>query len=92
MSYDKFTNLGQTLQGDLMGKLMDGITSIDFKPRKCNCHKSAKGENGVCAYNGECRRSIVVYKAHCKKNRSFLHWKHPTKIENEDDATLHRNE
>ena len=63
MSYHKFSNLGQILQGDLTGKQMDGITSKDFEPIECNCHNSAKWDNGVCAYNGECRSSVVVYKA-----------------------------
>ena len=74
MSYHKFSNLNQILQGDLTEKLMNGIASKDFEPRACNCHNAAKGENGYCAYNGECRSSVIVYKAQCKKTRAFLCW------------------
>ena len=70
MSYHKFSNLGKILQGDLTGKLMDKITSKNFEPRECNCHNSAK-INEICACNGKCRRSVVIYKTQSKKTGCF---------------------
>ena len=64
MSYHKFTNLGEIFQGDLNNKLMEGITSKDFMDLKCNCMNSTK-VNGNCMYGGNCRKSIVIYKATC---------------------------
>ena len=40
------------------------IESADFANLPCNCNRSSK-VNGECMYKGECRRSIVVYKAEC---------------------------
>ena len=33
--------------------------------RPCNCNRASR-VNGECIYNGDCRKSIVVYKAECK--------------------------
>jgi hypothetical protein len=44
---------------------MDGIVSRDFMDRPCNCNHASK-INGKCAYNGECRKMCVVYKATCR--------------------------
>jgi hypothetical protein len=65
MSYHKFSNLREIFQGDLNRKLMDGITSRDFQDLPCNCYKSSKVD-GKCIYNGDCRKSCVVYKVTCK--------------------------
>ena len=37
MSYHIFPNLGEVLQGDMIGKLRKGIGSKDFLDRECNC-------------------------------------------------------
>jgi hypothetical protein len=37
MSYHRFPNLREMLQGDLSIKLTDNIESMDFKARECNC-------------------------------------------------------
>ena len=67
MSYHKFTNLGEIFQGDLNDdKVMDGITSKDFMDLNCNCIQSTT-VNGKCICGGNCRKSIVVYKAICKE-------------------------
>ena len=66
MSYHKFTNLGETFQGDLPTKLAKNILSKDFMERECNCNKRSLGE-GKCAFGGHCRACVVVYKATCKK-------------------------
>jgi hypothetical protein len=72
MSYHKFSNLREILQGDLNRKLMDGIISHDFMDRPCNCNCASKID-GKCAYNGECRKMCVVYKATCKIcNQSYI--------------------
>ena len=65
MSYYKFSNLGQILQGDLNFKLIKGVTSLDFESIKCNCNLKTR-TNGKCVYVGKCRHSVVVYKASCK--------------------------
>jgi hypothetical protein len=65
MSYHKFLNLREILQGDLGGKVMKDVSSLDFMPRDCNCNVRTL-VNGQCAYNGKCRHSVVVYKASCK--------------------------
>ncbi len=65
MSYHKFSNLREIFQGDLNRKLMDGIISRDFMDRPCNCNRASKID-GKCAYNGECRKMCIVYKATCK--------------------------
>ena len=60
MSYHKFSNLRELLSGDLTGKIMKDVVSLDFIDRECNCNKASlvKGE---CIYGGNCRKSIVVY-------------------------------
>jgi hypothetical protein len=65
MSYHKLSNLREIFQGDLNQKLMDGIISCDFMDRPCNCNCTSKID-GKCAYNGECRKMCVIYKATCK--------------------------
>ena len=67
MSYHKFPNLREIFQGDLASKLMEGVQSKDFMDRACNCNKSTKDEEGHCIYGGQCRKSIVIYKATCKE-------------------------
>ena len=62
ISYHKFSNVREHLQGDLTTKLMEGIGSKDFLTQDCNCRIPAK-----CAYFGKCRTSIVIYQATCLK-------------------------
>jgi len=42
MSYSKFTNLGEKLNGDCQGKIMKGILDINEMDRPCNCDKRLK--------------------------------------------------
>ena len=63
MSYHRFTNLREVLNGDLSGKIMDGIESRDMQNLDCNC--KGKNKNG-CDYGGFCRDRIVVYENKCK--------------------------
>jgi hypothetical protein len=44
---------------------MDGIISWEFMDWHCNCNRASKID-GKCAYNGECRKMCVVYKATCR--------------------------
>ena len=44
---------------------MQGVTSLDFVDRPCNCNRR-NFVKGQCVYKGECRKSMVVYKATCK--------------------------
>ena len=66
MSYHKFTNLGETFQGDPNNKLMEGITSKDFMDLEWNCNQ-ATTVNGNCICGGNCKKSLVIYKATCKE-------------------------
>ena len=72
MSYHRFPNLGQAFQGDLTTKLVKNVKSLDFDDEPCNCNRASK-INGECAYGGDCRKSIVIYKAECKDcNMAYL--------------------
>ena len=64
MSYHRFPNLGQALQGDLTSKLIKNVRSEDYADLECNCNSTSK-VNGSCAFGGDCRKSVVVYKAEC---------------------------
>ena len=70
LSYHKFPNLRELLQGDLTTKLMEHIGSKDFERRECNCTTASKVD-GVCIYGGNCRESMVIYKATCKETGKF---------------------
>eukprot|EP00957_Ditylum_brightwellii_P051772 3926234-Ditylum_brightwellii.AAC.1 len=47
-----------------MGKINNGIESLDFKNRLCNCNASTK-QNGQCMFGGKCRAQCIIYKATC---------------------------
>jgi hypothetical protein len=64
MSYHRFPNLREMLAGDLASKLTEGVQSLDFKVRDCNC-KDPSGK-GKCQYGNMCRVPIVIYKITCK--------------------------
>ena len=73
MSYSRFSNLGQKLNGDLTGKVMDGIVDENFADRICNCNKQSLLEDGSCMYDGICRKSMVVYELKCKiSGKSYI--------------------
>jgi len=65
MSYHRFTNLRETLQGDLSGKITYGVESKDFMNEKCNCTGPGRNKEG-CNYDGICRDKLVVYEITCK--------------------------
>ncbi len=57
--------LREIFQGDQNQKLMEGFISRNFMDQPCNCN-CALEIYGKCAYNGECRKMCVVYKATCR--------------------------
>ena len=63
MSYHRFTNLRELLQGNLTTKLNKDVTSLDFQPLECNC-RPGKGDKG-CGYNNICRNRMIVYENTC---------------------------
>jgi hypothetical protein len=66
MAYSRFNNLREIYQGDLSKKLTEGLVSLDFASLPCNCNISSKSPTtGKCAYEGNCRKKCVVYKATC---------------------------
>lgn len=52
MSYHTFPNFSQLLQGDLVRKLNEGIYSLDFVDRICNCNKNNLDKNEEYMYGG----------------------------------------
>ena len=61
MYYPRFHNLGEILQGDMVGKFRKGIRSKYFLNRECNCNSTTKVKV-TCAYKGECRTCCLFYK------------------------------
>ena len=64
MSDHIFPNLGEFLQGDIVGKLRKVIVLKYFLNFECNFSSTTK-EKQTCAYKGECRACCVVYKVTC---------------------------
>ena len=65
MAYQKFTNFGEKLNADLNNKVMAKIIDSELMDRKCNCNSKSKLDDGRCFYDGNCRRSMVVYCLKC---------------------------
>ena len=66
MSYHKFSNLGEKFNSDLTNKVMKDVIDQEKMDRPCNCNKATLLEDGKCLYEGQCRRSMVVYDLECK--------------------------
>ena len=66
ISYKKFPNLSKAFMDNLTSKLTKGVGSRDFEDVPCNCTRASKVDR-KCMFNGECRKSIVVYKTECQK-------------------------
>ena len=63
MSYHKFSNFREMLNGDVTTKINANVVSEDFRSRDCNCqHHKTEG----CTFNNHCRDTIVVYRVQCK--------------------------
>jgi hypothetical protein len=69
MSYHRFPNMRDLLAGDLSKKLSEGVESMDFQVRDCNC-RGGRGPR-KCQYGDVCRMPIVVYKVTCKMTNKF---------------------
>ena len=67
MAYHRLPNIGETLQGDIVGKLRKGIGSKVFPNREFNCNSTAKVK-GTCAYRGEYRACGVFYMVTCRQH------------------------
>ena len=64
MSYHRFNNLAELLNGDLAAKIGRGIFSKDLMDRECNCSIPSK-VNGKCVYKGKCRSKCIIYQVEC---------------------------
>ena len=62
MSYHRFSNLAELLNGDLAAKIGRGIFSKDLMDRKFNCSLPYK-VNGKCVYEGKCWSICIIYEA-----------------------------
>ena len=60
MSYHRFNNLSELLNGDLAAKIGREIFSKDLMDRKWNCSLPSK-VNGKCVYEGKCRSKCIIY-------------------------------
>ena len=60
MSYHRFNNLAELLNGDLAGKIGRGIVSKDLMDRKCNCPLPSKF-NWKIIYEGKCQSRCIIY-------------------------------
>ena len=65
MSYHQLPNLDQAFQSNLNTKLTKNSGSANFAELPCNYNRTSRVDRNFM-YGGECRRSIVVYKAECK--------------------------
>jgi len=59
MSYHKFLNLREILQGDMNW-------NRDFMDLPCNCNNATK-RNRKCIYSENCRKMVIMYKVTCTK-------------------------
>ena len=64
MSYHRFNNLAELLNGDLAAKIGRGILSCDLMDRECNCSLTYK-VNGKYVYIGKCRQKYLIYEVKC---------------------------
>ena len=64
MSYHKFNNLAELLNGDLAEKIRREIFSKDLMDRECNCSLPYK-VNGTFVYEGKYRSKFIIYEVKC---------------------------
>ena len=60
MSYHRYNNLAELLNGDLTAKIGRDIFSKDLMDRECNFSLPSKF-NGKCVYEGKCRSKCIIY-------------------------------
>ena len=56
--------------GDLTGKVMEGIADEDLQDKPCNCNVLTKKKDGSCLYDNCCRRSMIVYELRSKVSKN----------------------
>ena len=61
MSYHRFNNLDELLNGDIATKNRQGFLSKDLMYRECNCSLPYKVK-GKCVYDGKFRSKCLIYK------------------------------
>ena len=66
MSYHRYNNLAELLNGELTPKIGRVIFSKDLMDRECNCSLPSK-VNGKCVYEGKCRSKCIIYQVECIK-------------------------
>ena len=66
ISYHRYNNLVELLNGDLAVKIGRGIFSKDLMDRECNCSLPSK-VNGKCVYKGKCCSKCIIYQEECRK-------------------------
>ena len=65
MSYRKFPNFRELVNGDLSRKMNYDINSRFFRQKPCD-FKAPTRVNGKCQFNGNCNKTCVVYKITCQ--------------------------
>ena len=72
MSYHRYNNLAELLNGDLTAKMGRGIFSKDLMTRECNCSNPSK-INGKRVYEGKCRSKRIIYEVNfCTCNSIYI--------------------
>ena len=64
MVYKRHQNLVEMLLADISAKVMDGVEDAE-QSLPCN-YRGDNLVNGECYWNGQCRKSSVIYKIKCK--------------------------
>ena len=64
MSYHRYNNLAELLNGDLAAKIGRGIFYKDLMDRECNFSLPSK-VNGKCVYEGKRRYKCIIYEVKC---------------------------
>ena len=60
MSYHRFNNLANLLNGDIAAKIGRGILYKYLMDRESKCSFTSK-VNGECVYKGKCRTKCLIY-------------------------------
>ena len=64
MSYHRYNNLSELLNGDLAAKIGQGIFSKDLMDRECNCSLPST-VNEKCLSEGKFRSKCIIYEVKC---------------------------
>ena len=70
MSYHRYNNLAELLNGDLTAKIGRGIFPKDFMDRECNCSIPSK-VNRKCVYKGKCRSKCIIHEVKCSTRNAI---------------------